>query len=100
MANTPLPQSWTVLGSAVVAVKLSTQGVSNCCFFLLLLLGWDLPSLITWLSASEPFFFFKLKGRLSPKCSSHLLKGCQNLCDFPCGDPLHWLKQQLCPGIS
>ena len=33
MADTPPPQSWTILGSAVLAVKLSTRSVSNCCFF-------------------------------------------------------------------
>ena len=29
----PSLQSWTFPGSAVLAVKLSTQSISNCCFF-------------------------------------------------------------------
>ena len=33
MADAPPPQSWTFPGSAVLAVKLSTQSVSNCSFF-------------------------------------------------------------------
>ena len=55
MADTPAPQSWTIPGSAVLAVKLSTPSVLNRHLFVPA--GWDLPSLITWLPASEPFFF-------------------------------------------
>ena len=54
--DTPPPQSWTFLGSAVLAVKLSTVSVANCCFFV----GWDQPSPIDHLAPrlGAPFFSF------------------------------------------
>ena len=46
MADAPPPPSCTILGSAVLDVKLSTLSFSNCWGFLFLW-GWDLLSLIT-----------------------------------------------------
>ena len=102
MANAPPPPSCTVLGSAVLAVKLSTWSVSNCHFVC--------PSGGETRRACSPgplpqsaflfFFFFKLNGWLFFRCSSHLLKGRWDLCDFLCSDPLRWLESCCCPGIS
>ena len=56
MGDAPAPQSWTIPGSAVLAVKLSTQGVSNCWVFFGGGQGWDLPILITWLPGRLDFY--------------------------------------------
>ena len=69
--------------------------------FCLSLWGWDPPSLITWLPASEPSFFVVILSRMvdSPRCFSLLLIRHWDLCDFPCSDPPRWLKR-LFPVIS
>ena len=57
MVDTPPPQSWTV---PVLAVKLSTLSISNCCFFVFVFLGVG-PAEPDHLAPCLRAFFFKVE---------------------------------------
>ena len=58
MEDTAPPQSWVVLVLAVLAMKLSTPSVSNCCLFVFVGMGPAEPDHLA--PCLRAFFFFKL----------------------------------------
>ncbi|XP_078214705.1 uncharacterized protein LOC118149892 [Callithrix jacchus] len=101
MADAPPPQSWTVAGSAVLAVKLSIQSVSDRWS----LWGWDWPCLSTWLPASDPFFFSSVEwATLSQVFQSPVEKAPGFVCHFVrlrqrAGDSSRFSTQES-PGLA
>ena len=61
-------------------------------FRLLVFVGWDPLSQITWLPVSAPFFSIEWAA-LSPRYSRHQLKWLPRFVWVLCGDLLHQLKQ-------
>ena len=84
MANTPPPPSCTVLGSVVLAVRLSTLSISSCRFVCPCAGETRRARSPGSLPQSAFLFFFKLNGRLSLRSFSRLLLEHQDLCDFLC----------------
>ncbi|KAK2086499.1 Integrator complex subunit 7 [Saguinus oedipus] len=71
--------------SGTIAIKHYFSTVPGCFFC---------KALTSGKVSDPPLYYMLLNSRLSPRCSSCLLKRCRDLCDFPCGDSLHQLKQQ------